>query len=127
MISIHVQNTFIELGKTDLDIRCLVNDSELASITVIQLRRSNTNIVSIRETGVAWQDEILQRRAVANASVINVPSSYLHMAIERQNVTTNDSGTYFCIMSAKYRNNAITSKETGKIFLNITGNQFFQL
>lgn len=126
MISIHVPNTFIKLGTTDINIRCLINDSEFASILAIQLRRSNTNIVSIREkSGVVWQDEKLERRAVATGSVIDVTSSYLNMTIDKQHVTTNDSGTYFCISSARYRNNVITLKETEKIFLNITGNQIF--
>ena len=123
MTSIQVQNSSIQLGKTDVDIRCLVNDSENERIRAIQLIRSNTNIVSVTETGVFWQDEELQQRAVADGSVMNATSSYLHMAIVRQNVTKNDSGTYFCKSSAKYRN----PQESQKTFLNITGNYIFQL
>ena len=107
----------------DVDIRCLVNDSENERIRVIQLIRSNTDIVSVTETGVFWQDEELQQRAVADGSVMNATSSYLHMAIVRQNVTKNDSGTYFCKSSANYRN----PQESQKTFLNVTGNYISQL
>ena len=102
MTSIQVQIPFIQLGKTDVDIRCLVNDSEDERIIAIQLIRSNTNIVSVTETGVRWQDEELQQRAVADGSVMNATSSYLHMTIVRQNVTKNDGDTYSCISSNKY-------------------------
>ena len=121
LISIQVQNPFIQLGKTDVDIRCLVNDNENERIRAIQLIRSNANIVSVTENGVFWQDQELQHRAVAKGSVMNATSSYLHMAIVRQNVTKNDSGTYFCKSSAKDRN----PQESQKTFLNITGNYIF--
>ena len=107
----------------DVDIRCHVNDSENESIRAIQLIRFNTNIVSVTETGIFWQDQELQRRAVAEGSVMNATSSYLNMAIVRQNVTKNDSGMYFCISSAKNR----IPQESQIIFLNITGNYTFQL
>ena len=123
MTSIQVQNSSIQLGKTDVDIRCLVNDSENERIRAIQLIRSNTNIVFVTETGVFWQDQELQQRAVADGSVINAMSSYLHMAIVRQNVTKNDSGTYFCKSFAEYRD----PEESQKTFLNITGNYIFRL
>ena len=122
MTSIQVQNSSIQLGKTNVDIRCLVNDREIERIIAIQLLRSNTDIVSVNEYGVFWQDEELQQRAVADGSVMNATSSYLHMTIVRQNVTKNDSGTYFCISSNKF---GIT-QESQKTFLNITGNYTFQ-
>ena len=118
LTSIQVQNSLIQLGKTDVDIRCLVNDSENERIIGIQLIRSNTNIVSVTETGVRWQDQELQQRAVADGSVMNATSSYLHMTIVRQNVTKNDSGTYSCKSSNKY---GIT-QDSQKAYLNITGN-----
>lgn len=128
MISIQVPNTFIELGTTDINIKCLINDRKFASILAIQLLRSDANIVSIREKlGVRWQDGMLQRRAVATGSVIDVTSSYLNMKIDRQNVTQNDGGEYFCSSLVQYRDNSTDSEDTERIFLNITGNQIFQL
>nr|XP_022299245.1 uncharacterized protein LOC111108046 isoform X2 [Crassostrea virginica] len=96
LTSIQVQNSTIQLGKTDVDIRCLVNEREDERIRVIQLIRSNANIVSVTVTGVLFQDKELQKRAVAEGSVMNTTSSFLHMTIDRQNVTKNDGGTYFC-------------------------------
>ncbi|XP_078309937.1 uncharacterized protein LOC111109484 isoform X2 [Crassostrea virginica] len=116
LTSIQVQNSAIQLGKTDVDIICRVNDTEDERIRVIQLIRSDIKIVSVTETRVFWQDKELQQRAVADGSVMNPTSSYLHMAIVRQNVTKNDSGTYFCQSSAKYR----IPQESQNIFLNIT-------
>ena len=123
LTSIQVQNSLIQIGKTDVDIRCIVNDSENESIRGIQLIRSNTNIVSVTETGVRWQDKELQQRAVADGSVMNATSSFLHMAIDRQNVTKNDGGIYFCKSFAVLRN----QQESQKLFLNIIGNYTFQL
>ena len=80
--------------------------------------------MSVKETGVFWQDEELQRRAVADGSVSNTP--YLHMVIDRQNVTKiNDSTTYSCLSSARYRNGSTLYEKTGTTFLNITGNYIF--
>ena len=122
LTSIQVQNP-VQLRKTDIDIRCLVNDSNIERVIIIQLLKFNKNIASVRETGVFWQDQELQGRAVADGSVMNATSSYLHMAIVRQNVTKNDSGTYFCKSFANYRN----PQESQKTFLNITGNYISQL
>ena len=96
MVSIQVQKTLNELGRMNISIRCLVNDSNIERVRSIQLLRSNTNIVSVTEEGVFWQDQELKQRAVAEGSVKNATSSYLHMAIDAQNVTTNDGVTYFC-------------------------------
>ena len=123
MTSIQVQNSFIHLGKTDVDIRCLVNDSENERIRGIQLIRSDANIVSVTDTGVIFQDEELKQRAFAEGSVMNATSSFLHMTIVRQNVTKNDGGIYFCKSFAVLRN----QQESQKFFLNIIGNYTFQL
>ena len=123
LTSIQVQNSTIQLGKTDVDIRCLVNESEDERIIVIQLIRSNTNIVSVTETRVFWQDQELQQRAVADGSMKNATSSYLHMTIVRQNVTKNDGGTYSCKSSNKYG----IFQYSQEAFLNITGNYIFQV
>ena len=121
MTSIQFQTSSIQLGKTDVDIRCIVNDSENVRLKGIQLIRSNTNIVSVTETGVRFQDTELEQRAVAKGSVMNATSSYLHMAIVKQNVMKNDSGTYSCKSFATYRD----PEESQKTFLNITGNYIF--
>ena len=107
--------------------RCLVNDSNIEKVIGIQLLKNNKDIASVRETGVVWQDKELQGRAVADGSVINATSSYLHMTIDKRNVTSSDGGTYSCKSSAQYRNRSILSENTGGIFLNITGNYIFQL
>ena len=126
MISIQVQNTFIDLGRTDIDIRCFVNDSDIERIGVMQLLRSDKNIVSITERGVSWQDENVQGRAAINGSVINGISSNLHIRIDRQKVTKNDSGAYFCktVLSGS---RGTTTAETRTHYLNITGNHIFIL
>ena len=124
LTSIQVQNSTIQLGKTDVDIRCLVNYSEDERIRVIQLMRpNNTNIVSVTDTGVRWQDKELQGRAIADGSVMNATSSYLHMTIVRQNVTKNDGDTYSCKSSNKYG----IPQYSQNTFLNITGNYIFQV
>ena len=127
MVTIQVQKTFNELGRMDIHIRCFVNDSNIERVRAIQLLRSNTNIVSVTEKGVFWQDEELQHRAFANGSVMNATSSYLHMEIVAQNVTTNDGGTYFCLSTDQYINGSIIPEETGKTFLNVTGKLILQL
>ena len=128
LTSIQVQNIFIQLGKKDVDIRCLVNDSNIEKVIFIQLLKFNKHIASVRETGVFWQDKELQGRAVADGSVINATFSYLHMTIDKRNVTRSDGGTYSCISIAQYRNKSILRENTGGIFLNITGNKYiFQL
>ncbi|XP_078341415.1 uncharacterized protein LOC111106212 isoform X2 [Crassostrea virginica] len=43
LTSIQVQNSTIQLGKTDVDIRCLVNDSENESIR--ETKKNDTNDV----------------------------------------------------------------------------------
>ena len=128
MTSIQVQNSLIQLRKTDVDIRCLVNDSNIERVLVIQLLKFKNNIASVRESGVSWQDKELLGRAIAYGSVINATSSYLHMTIDKRNVTSSDGGAYSCISSAQYRNRSILYENTGEIFLNITGNEYiFQL
>ena len=83
--------------------------------------------MSVKGSGVSWQDEELKERAVANGSVINAPTYYLHMTIDRQMVTKNDGDTYSCISYAQYRNKSIIIENTGKTFLNITGIHMFHL
>ncbi|XP_078340640.1 uncharacterized protein LOC144627441 isoform X2 [Crassostrea virginica] len=120
MISIQVQNTFIDLGRTDIDIRCFVNDSDIERIGVIQLLRSDKNIVSITERGVFWQDKNLQGRAAINGSGINGISSNLHIRIDMQKVTKNDGGAYFCKSTVLSGSRGTITVETGKHYLNIT-------
>ena len=123
LTSIQIQNPVIQLRKTDVDIRCLVNDREIERIIAIQLLRSNTNIVYVKGDGVFWQDQELQQRAVADGSVMNATSSYLYMVIDKRNVTESDGGRYFCKSSATYR----IPEESEKKFINITGNYIFML
>lgn len=123
MVSIQVQNSSVVLGRTDINIRCLVNNSDIERIGIIQLLGSYKNIVSITEKGVSWQDENLHQRAADNGSFFNDTYSYLHISIESQRVTKNDGGTYFCTSTVRYRNIGTVFEETEKVYLNITGNQ----
>ncbi|XP_052680026.1 uncharacterized protein LOC128160714 [Crassostrea angulata] len=76
-ISIQVQNTLIDYGRTDIDISCRVDGTSIESIDIIQLKRSDTNIVSISDDGISWQDTELQTRSKIDASILNILSSHL--------------------------------------------------
>lgn len=120
-ISIQITDSVIKYGKTDIDILCNVNGTSLKSIDGIQLKKSNTNIVSISEFGTIWQDTILKDRSKLDASIKNVQSSYLHLTILACNVERTDEGIYFCVISANTEDFTPHQPESAKIYLNITG------
>lgn len=95
------------------------------SIHVIQLKRNDTNIVSIIPDGsVSWQDKQLQNRSNVTASTENINQSYLHLKIKACDVNdTVDKGMYHCELVAYYRKSLIEINSENKN-LTITGNHF---
>lgn len=121
-ISIQVQDNVFKYGTTDIDIRCIVNGTLLYRTEIIQLKRSNENIVSITQYGTFWQDTALQNRGEINASIKNVNSSCLNLKIVACNVTQTDVATYLCHLSAiKEDDFSQILNKSKDISLNITG------
>lgn len=121
-ISIQVQNTLIDYGKTDIDISCRVNGTSIESIAIIQLKRSDTNIVLISGSGVLWQDKILETRSKVDANITIILSSYLHLNIRACDVNqTIDEGSYQCALVASGNENPLIERASNIINLNITG------
>lgn len=120
-ISIQVTHNVIKYGKTDIDILCIVNGTSLKKTDGIQLKKSNTSIVSISKFGIFWQDKILETRSKINASIENVQLSYLHLAIFACNVERTDEAIYFCDISATREDFTSHQPKSAEIYLNITG------
>lgn len=120
-ISVKVKDNVIKFGKTDIDILCKVNGTSLKSIDGIQLKKSNTSIVSISNFGIIWQDKILETRSEINASIENVQLSYLRLTILACNVERTDVAIYYCDLSATRENFTPYNPRSEQIFLNITG------
>lgn len=123
-ISIQVQNTLIDYGGTDIDISCRVNGTSIKNIEVIQLKRSNTNIVSISNDSISWQDENLETRSKADGSTKDVLSSNLTFKIMACDVNqTVDERSYHCALIANGNENPLQliQDDSNKVNLNITG------
>lgn len=121
-LSIQVTDSVIIYGKTDIDIFCNVNGTSLKSTDGIQLKKSNTNIVSISDSGgIFFQDKVLKTRSKFNASIKNVRSSYLHLTILACNVEREDEAIYFCDFSATREDFTPYQWRSEQISLNITG------
>lgn len=121
-ISVQVQNTLIDYGRTDIDISCKVNGTSLESIQVIQLKRNNTNIVSISNGSVSWQDTELETRSKKNASIQNILSSYLQIKIMACDVDQpKDEGSYQCALGATGNDIPFISSDSNIVNLKITG------
>lgn len=82
-ISIDVEPLMVAFGKSDIDIRCIVDGSSLSTVLSIQLNRSNKAIVIVTRNRVVWEDEALENKTgvTVNASISNAMSSYLHLEI----------------------------------------------
>lgn len=119
--SIKVTDTVIKYGKTDIDFLCIVNGTSLKSIGSIQLKKSNTNIVLISDSGIFWQDKILETRSKINAFIENVQFSYLHLKIVACNVERTDEATYFCDLFAIEEDFSLSLRSSSEIYMNITG------
>lgn len=120
-ISIKVTDTVIKYGKTNIDILGIVNGTSLKSIERIQLIKSNTNIVLISDSGIFWQDKILETRSKINASIENVQFAYLHLKIVACNVERTDEATYFCDLFAIEEDFSLSLRSSSEIYMNITG------
>lgn len=109
----------IDYGRTDIDISCRVNDTSIESIKIIQLKRSDTNIVSISGVGVSWQDAKLKTRSKGGGDIKDVTSSYLNLKIMACDVNqTIDERSYHCALFAIGNEDPVDSN---KVNLNITG------
>lgn len=121
MISIQVTDNVIKYGKANIDILCNVNGTSLKSTDGIQLKKSNTNIVSISDSGIFWQDKILETRSKINASIEKVQLSYLHLTILACDVEREDEAIYFCDLLATREDFTPYQPRSAEISLNITG------
>lgn len=124
-ISIEVTDDVINSGKTDIDILCNVNGTSLKSIESIQLKKSNSNIVSITQFGLYWQDENLRTRTKVNATIENVNLSYLHWKTFARHVERRDEATYLCLLLAIKEDFSIILQKSDQISINITGTVTF--
>lgn len=115
----------IDYGRTDIDISCRVNGTSIESIDIIQLKRSDTNIVSISDDGISWQDTELQTRSKIDASILNILSSHLDVKVIACDVNqTIDEGYYQCALLATGNENPLIQRVSNIVNLNITGIDF---
>uniref|UniRef100_K1QVC8 Ig-like domain-containing protein n=1 Tax=Magallana gigas TaxID=29159 RepID=K1QVC8_MAGGI len=106
-ISIEVEPLLIEFGKSGVDISCVVNDTNLIGITIIQLKRSESYVIAVTKFKKAWQDKALENKTgvTVNGSINNTMTSYLRLEISRTAVRyPEDVGTYQCILIASFWN-----------------------
>lgn len=116
----------VDFGTSGVDVSCIVNDTSLIGISVIQLKRSENNVVSVtNKTKIAWQDEALENKTgvTVNASFTNIMTSYLRLEISKTVVRyPGDMGIYQCILIATTVNGEVKRSLSQQIVLNITGN-----
>ena len=126
VVSLEVSNMFIQRGKTDIEIRCVVNCSNL-DINGIQLMRSNEPIVSLSpRKEIGWQDLELKIRSEANSNGTCSDNDFtdLYMKIPSSMVNPlKDIGPYLCQVSAWTPDVGLIKKVSQIVKLNITGNQ----
>lgn len=123
-ISIELEPSLIEFGKSDLVISCVVNDTNLIGITNILLKRSQRYVVSVTKFKIAWQDIALENKTgvTVNASINITTTSYLRLEILKTAIRyPEDMGSYQCILAAVTASG--DTKHYQSIMLNITGNQ----
>ena len=119
---------FIQRGKTDIEIRCVVNCSNLTNKGIL-LMRSNESIVSLSlRNGIGWQDLELKNRSEAKSEATCSDNDFtdLNMKIPSSMVNPlKDIGPYLCKVLALASNGGIITKDSQIVMLNITGNQGF--
>lgn len=123
-ISIELEPSLIEFGKSGLDISCVVYDTNLIGITNIQLMRSESYVVSVTKFKIAWQDQALENKTgvTVNASINITNTSYLRLKISRSAVRyPEDAGSYQCILMSVTASGEIKRYQSQSIVLNITG------
>lgn len=93
----------VAIGKSNIDIGCTVDGSNLSTVLSIQLNRSNKAIVIVTRNRVVWEDEALENKTgvTVNASISNAMPSYLHLEILKTVVRyPEDMGSYQCSLLA---------------------------
>lgn len=125
-ISIKVEPALIEYGKSGVNISCIVNGTNIIGITSIQLKRSESNVVSITKVASqSWQDKELEKKpgVTVNASIRNVMASYLHLEIPGSAVRyPKEMGSYQCILSFINLDGGSDRYDSPSIMLSITSN-----
>lgn len=104
-VSLEVEPSVVVIGKSNIDIRCIVDGTNLARIFTIQLNRSNKTVVLITRKGASWIDSAFENKTgvTINASVSNAISSYLHLEISKTAVRyQKDMGSYQCFITAQH-------------------------
>lgn len=125
-ISIEVEPLLVEIGKSGVDISCVVNGTNLIAIANIQLKRSERYVVSVTKFKIAWQDKALENKTgvTVNGSINNTMTSFLRLEISRTAVRfPEDMGSYQCILIAVTASGETKRYQSQSIVLNITGNQ----
>lgn len=123
-ISIEVDPTLIEYGKSGVNIKCVANGTNIIGITSIQLKRSKSNVVSVSKYTVAWQDAELENKTevTVNASISDGDASFLHLEIPGSVVRyPKDTGSYQCILSGVTASGIASIYTSQSIVLTITG------
>lgn len=126
-ISIEVDPTLIEYGKSGVNIKCVATGTNLIGITSIQLKRSESNVVSVSEYKVAWQDKELENKTevTLNASISDVNAAFLHLEIPGSVVRyPKDTGSYQCILSCVTAGGGASIYTSQSIVLTITGKNY---
>lgn len=121
-ISIEVEPSDVVIGKSDIDIRCTVDGSNLSTVLSIQLNRSSKAIVIVTRNRVFWEDEALENKTgvTVNASISNSMSSYLHFEILKTVVRyPEDFGSYQCFLTARDLIEGLVKDHS--LIVNITG------
>ncbi|XP_055999418.1 uncharacterized protein LOC125670955 isoform X3 [Ostrea edulis] len=126
-VVLDVKNTTVEYSQTDIDIRCLVNETSLSTsrFFTIQLKKSSNNVVSFaKDDGISWQDFTMQNRSgvSVNASMSSTTSAYLYLAITKDGVKyPDDMGSYQCDYSYFKPTSGLVMISSEIVFVNITG------
>lgn len=116
-ISIEVEPSLIEFGKSGVNVSCVVNGTNLIGILSIQLKRSEINVVSVTKFKIAWQDKALEskRGVTVSASINTTKTSYLRLEISKL-------GSYQCNLNAVNADKEIKLYHSKSLVLDITGN-----
>uniref|UniRef100_A0A8W8LZY7 Ig-like domain-containing protein n=1 Tax=Magallana gigas TaxID=29159 RepID=A0A8W8LZY7_MAGGI len=121
-ISIKVESPVLKINKSDIDIRCIVDGTNLSKVISIQLNRSSIRVVAVRQNSVVWDAALENKTGVTvNASVSNDTSSlYLNLEISKTVVRyPEDFGSYQCSLLAVDSLGGVVSDHS--LIVNITG------
>ena len=125
-ISLEVNDVFIQLGKFDIDIRCMVNCSDELILDGILLLRSNKSIVYLTSGNkIVWQDLELNDRTETKSKTTCGDNGlmYLYIKISRYLVyPLKDIGPYLCRLETFSSDGAPFTYDSNIVMLNITGN-----